>query len=167
MFAADRPPSKIGSIDDRLRSRFEGGLVLEVEASGADLAKAMAAPPGPKPGDGAEKVVPPLEEFIIDDSGRGGLYPTPQVVQKEPEEKNEAGQTRKKDISTLDREWIMGFTAGSSVEAEGNVSGASAAEKEAAASADVEPLDEAWFPSPEGVVWEWPRMDERVVEDPD
>ena len=83
------------------------------------------------------------------------------------EEKKEAGQTRKRDISTLDREWIMGFTAGSSVEAEGDVSGASAAEEEAAASADEAPLDEAWFPSPERVVWEWPRMDERVVEDPD
>jgi len=30
MFVADRPPSSIGDIDDRLRSRFEGGLMLEV-----------------------------------------------------------------------------------------------------------------------------------------
>jgi len=30
MFAANRPPASIDSIDDRLRSRFEGGLVLEL-----------------------------------------------------------------------------------------------------------------------------------------
>ena len=30
MFVADRAPSAIGDIDDRLRSRFEGGLVLEL-----------------------------------------------------------------------------------------------------------------------------------------
>jgi chromosomal replication initiator protein len=30
MFVADRPPSAIESIDERLRSRFEGGLVLEL-----------------------------------------------------------------------------------------------------------------------------------------
>jgi DnaA protein len=32
MLVADRTPSGIEEIDDRLRSRFEGGLVLEVEA---------------------------------------------------------------------------------------------------------------------------------------
>jgi chromosomal replication initiation ATPase DnaA len=30
MFVADRPPSEISDIDERLRSRFEGGLVLEI-----------------------------------------------------------------------------------------------------------------------------------------
>jgi hypothetical protein len=32
LLAADRPPHEIRGIDERLRSRFEGGLVLEVEA---------------------------------------------------------------------------------------------------------------------------------------
>ncbi len=31
LLAADRPPSGVAGIDERLRSRFEGGLVLEVE----------------------------------------------------------------------------------------------------------------------------------------
>ena len=35
MLAADRPPSAIDSIDDRLRSRFEGGLVLELSTGTA------------------------------------------------------------------------------------------------------------------------------------
>lgn len=32
MFVADRAPGDIGDIDDRMRSRFEGGLVLEITA---------------------------------------------------------------------------------------------------------------------------------------
>jgi hypothetical protein len=32
MLIADRAPSAIANIDDRLRSRFEGGLVLEVKS---------------------------------------------------------------------------------------------------------------------------------------
>jgi len=35
MFVADRAPSSIGEIDDRLRSRFEGGLVLELSTGDA------------------------------------------------------------------------------------------------------------------------------------
>lgn len=35
MFVADRPPSAIEDIDDRLRSRFEGGLVLELSTGSA------------------------------------------------------------------------------------------------------------------------------------
>ena len=35
MLAADRPPSAIDSIDDHLRSRFEGGLVLELSSGSA------------------------------------------------------------------------------------------------------------------------------------
>ena len=39
MLVSDRVPSAIGGIDDRLRSRFEGGLVLELESGtpGSDL----------------------------------------------------------------------------------------------------------------------------------
>ena len=54
MLAASRPPVEITGIDERLRSRFEGGLVLEVEAkvpAGAGtivLAEAGQAPP-PEP----------------------------------------------------------------------------------------------------------------------
>jgi chromosomal replication initiation ATPase DnaA len=42
MFVADRAPSAIGDVDDRLRSRFEGGLVLEItqgETAPFDLAE--------------------------------------------------------------------------------------------------------------------------------
>ncbi|MFO8174127.1 MAG: DnaA/Hda family protein [Longimicrobiales bacterium] len=127
MFAADRPPSEIGSIDDRLRSRFEGGLVLEVEGAGVE--RPEVASPG--------------------------------------ETRKPARETRKEvreDISALDREWIMGFSSGSPVPigrtpqdaGEDGFDGFQAG-KEA----------EPWFPSPERVIWEWPRIDERVLEDPD
>lgn len=48
MLVGDRPPSGIGKIDERLRSRFEGGLVVEVDAGRADgeleLVEVPAAP---------------------------------------------------------------------------------------------------------------------------
>ncbi|MEZ4414998.1 MAG: DnaA/Hda family protein [Gemmatimonadota bacterium] len=34
VIAADRPPSRVAHVDDRLRSRFEGGLVVEVDVKG-------------------------------------------------------------------------------------------------------------------------------------
>src|SRR5690606_5938568 len=39
MLVADRPPAALEGIDDRLRSRFEGGLVLELDGGtpGGDL----------------------------------------------------------------------------------------------------------------------------------
>ncbi|HSW31717.1 MAG TPA: DnaA/Hda family protein [Longimicrobiales bacterium] len=52
MLVGDRPPSGIDRIDDRLRSRFEGGLVLEVAggASGAGLELVTSAEPQARPG---------------------------------------------------------------------------------------------------------------------
>jgi len=153
MFAADRPPSKIKSIDDRLRSRFEGGLVLEVEAIAAELAEARL------PGGGSAKIVPPLEDFILEDAGMGGLFggrATPPSA-----EDMEAIKAPRKGIADLDREWIMGFTA------EDFASPPPVAEEEIAASPEETPVSERWSPSREVVVWDWPRPEERVVEDAD
>ena len=86
--AADRDPSGIGDIDERLRSRFEMGLVVEVDAGQlpADVGalNLEEAPPEfiqdedlwvgfdrPKLSDA---VVPPLEQLQISDDGRGGLF---------------------------------------------------------------------------------------------
>jgi chromosomal replication initiation ATPase DnaA len=52
MFVADRAPSTISGIDDRLRSRFEGGLVLELTSGTAvplELVEATADAGDPKP----------------------------------------------------------------------------------------------------------------------
>lgn len=129
MFAADRPPSEIGSIDDRLRSRFEGGLVLEVESTGME---------------GPEK------EEVSSGAARGG---PPKTAPRDMEE----------DVSALDREWIMGFSSGSPIPL-------GRAPQEAGEDAETTETGRVagfWFPSPERVIWEWPRIEERVVEDPD
>ncbi|MFV2006735.1 MAG: DnaA ATPase domain-containing protein [Longimicrobiales bacterium] len=85
---ADRDPSSISGIDDRLSSRFEMGLVVEVDPSAlpADIGRLNLeeGPPEfiqdddlwvgfdrPKVSDA---VVPPLAELQISDDGRGGLF---------------------------------------------------------------------------------------------
>jgi chromosomal replication initiator protein len=175
MFAADCPPSRIKTIDDRLRSRFEGGLVLEVETTADEIAAAQAATEE-KSTPSPEVILPPLEEFILDDTGMGGLYPEvslpagPEIpISESPDpavEEATSAEDTGKDVSDLDREWILGFTAGDNVKLGRDVRDDPAPEEKVAAKVEETPVDEEWFPSPERVVWEWPRLGERVVEDP-
>ncbi len=81
MLAADRTPSGINGIDERLRSRFEGGLVLEVDAGAgtgelelvaADERPAAESPLWVETGEKEERVIPPLEELELGE--RGGLF---------------------------------------------------------------------------------------------
>jgi chromosomal replication initiation ATPase DnaA len=44
MVSADRPPAELGTMDDRLRTRLEGGLVLEVPVPAADLRPELLEP---------------------------------------------------------------------------------------------------------------------------
>lgn len=145
MVAADRLPSGIGSIDDRLRSRFEGGLVLEVEGRGKKE-------PAPAPRPDAEK-----ERFRAWDEAPSGNR----------ESKAGHGRGRRKDVSALDREWIMGFT--SSEGARAALGGASdPGPGQTAGTAPEDPSGRGlWFPSPERVIWVWPRIGDRVVEEAD
>ncbi|MGW8266500.1 MAG: DnaA ATPase domain-containing protein [Longimicrobiales bacterium] len=144
MVAADRPPSKIGSIDDRLRSRFEGGLVLEVE--------------------GREKKEPSPEARVEDKERFQAWDRAPSRPSEGPVETEGAG---KKDVSALDREWIMGFTTGNGIPATTGTSEPGGGAEAPAGVLEDRPIGEIWFPSPERVIWEWPRISERVVEDPD
>lgn len=83
MLAGDRVPQGIARIDERLRSRFEGGLVLEVDAGAASGAlELVAAPPveaaggiWEAPSAGAGQTVPPLDQFEVGD--RAGLFAGP------------------------------------------------------------------------------------------
>jgi len=81
LLVADRPPVRIGNIDERLRSRFEGGLVLELDAdtsadhSVIELVEEVPVEEGVWGGAGEEMpapVIPPLDELQIGD--RGGLF---------------------------------------------------------------------------------------------
>ncbi len=81
MLAAARPPSGIPGIDERLRSRFEGGLVVEVGmgAGTGELELVTVEEPNAREGvwgGGAVAVqtgvIPPLEELELGE--RGGLF---------------------------------------------------------------------------------------------
>jgi chromosomal replication initiation ATPase DnaA len=119
MIAADRPPSEIDTIDERLRSRFEGGLVLELENARVTQSDAVLT------------LYEPHE--LTDDW---------ELVEPAPEEVAEAE------------------TAEEAEEREDG--GAGEEEAEAAAGAA-----RGWYPSPEKVVWRWPHLDDRMVDDPD
>jgi len=86
ILAADRPPSEVHGVDERLRSRFEGGLALDVTGVATSDGPASTASGTP---------------------AAGGAAPQPQTGE---------------DSGTV------------------------------------------WSPSPEDVVWIWPRLDERLVE---
>ncbi len=152
MVAADRLPSEIDNIDDRLRTRFEAGLVVEVSVRASDL---------------------PLELL---ESLEG------------PDERPEVSARDSEDLAAQDREWIRSFAPATGASVTGaSATGASATgvasvarpgsgEKvegiEAViASAVVKPdsvrPQGMWAPSVENVVWEWPRLEDRIVKDPD
>ena len=109
MLIADRAPSAIASIDDRLRSRFEGGLVLEVKAG------SVAEPTL------VEQATKEAEDriFVPDLQAKGGRTKEGPVMEPVP------------------------------VATEPPAKGG------------------AWFPSPENVVIQWPRIDELLIEELD
>jgi chromosomal replication initiation ATPase DnaA len=109
--AADRPPAKLEGIDERLRSRFEGGLVLQLGAS--------ALPSGSADLEMGEGPSPEHREWM------------------------------EADVATV-------LEAPPDLSAGGEV---------AAPAAAAESSTPRWLPSPETVVWTWPRLDERIVEE--
>jgi chromosomal replication initiation ATPase DnaA len=110
MLVADRPPSEIENIDVRLRSRFEGGLVIELTAgvpADIELVEHAAAASGDR-------------IFVADLETRAA---------------------RKSEARRL--------------------------EPMLAAAAEPHAKGGAWFPSPENVVLQWPRIDELLIEELD
>jgi len=135
MIAADRPPAEISALDDRLRARLEGGLVVEVEVKAAGLS-------------------PELRESLMTS------------VPREPLPVAEKG-----DIINEDREWIRSFQPGAPVDqadSPGLQGGEDGGFLEVLASDRKESTTvEAWIPSPEQVVWNWPKLEERIGEELD
>lgn len=151
LLAADRAPAGIAKIDERLRSRFEGGLVLEVDAgTGAgELELVEHAEPAAKGGSGlwgednasAEEVapmVPPLDEIEIGD--RAGLFidtskapppPPTQPAKQAPAAAAAAPNAPPKQPVPVETPRKGG----------------------------------AWFPSSENVILQWPRIEELLQEE--
>ena len=132
MIAADRPPTAISALDERLRAGLEGGLVVEVQVEASELSSALR--------EASEEPVP----------SSGSPEPASDSVAQE------------------DREWIKSFqpgATGSSVRGQKGEGGEAVDSPEEGEGEQV--VAEAWVPSPEQVVWDWPKLEERIVEDPD
>ena len=139
LLVADRVPAGIDGIDERLRSRFEGGLVLEVEAvvDGGEVSLDLVMDEEDPHEEGIwgdlkreeepTVVIPPLEELEVSD--RGGLF-----IEDSPE-------------------------------AEAPVPVATAIETEDDPFGDVR--DGRWFPTAENVVLQWPTLEDLLSEDLD
>lgn len=169
MLVADRAPTGIDKIDERLRSRFEGGLVLEVDAGAGMGDLELVASPEPETKGGlwdahgssaTSQVVPALDEFEVGEraglfagptrpapaqsAGLGPAAPQPSAPGKAPAVKPPAGRP-----------------AASSVAAPGS--------SEPASPRRMEPPRKggAWFPSAENVVIHWPKIEELLQEELD
>ena len=153
MIAADRAPSGIDDIDDRLRTRFEMGLVVEAPGKslpqGARELNLEEAPPEYMEGEDlwggfmrpavAGNVLPPVEDFEL--SERPGL--TPSVDEAEPEPASAEEPARKAE-PTEAAEAADAARAGGTAEPAGPGS--------------------VWKPSKENVVWDWQAVEDRIVE---
>jgi chromosomal replication initiation ATPase DnaA len=138
MLAADRSPAGIARIDERLRSRFEGGLVLEVDVGSGpgELELVEVEEPVPAAGlwderpkaSGVDRMVPPLDEIEVGE--RAGLF-----------------------IDASDR-------SGAAAEADASAGAV-------AKVADAPRRAGAWFPSAENVTLHWPRVEELLQEELD
>lgn len=147
IITADRPPSGIASIDERLASRFEGGLVVQVSSSHLPISMTQLnlepAPPEfiqdenlwsslerPKVRDG---IIPPLDELEFGE--RGGLFP------------DAVGTDAYNEALSLELERLDLAAANSEAD-----------------EAKPPPVA-AWRPSKERVVLDWPFIEDRIVED--
>ena len=122
LIASDRPPSAIEGIDERLRSRFEGGLVLQVTstalpAGASDLTRDDAVRAERKEWEDALAAAAPVDGAKPDETAPSA--PAPPV-----------------------RELVAAAAGVSSTDGSGR-----------------------WAPSPENVIWTWPRLEDRVVEE--
>jgi chromosomal replication initiation ATPase DnaA len=125
LITADRPPSDIRDIDDRLRSRFDSGLSVELSASnlpaGAEELNLEEAPP----------------EYIQDDDLWSG-FDRPKI--------------RDSSVAAFDLK--------------AKDSGAAAAKaKDESRPVAAATTSEPWRPARDAVVFEWPIIDDRIVEE--
>ena len=147
MLAGDRPPSEI-AIDERLRSRFEGGLVLDLKVKKVpkDAGNIVLVEVG------QEAVPQPSEEDIWAGTAGGATVPEELPI---PEDGG--------IIPPLEE--LIGERGGLLTDLEEPARAPSTAAEEHAPEAVSEPVARGWSPSAEKVVWDWPVLEDRLVED--
>ncbi len=150
LIAADRVPSGVDDIDERLRTRFEMGLV--VEAPGKDLPKGA--------GELNLEEAPP--EFIQDEDLWGGfMRPEVDDTVLAPIDEFETGDRGGFKPSFDD----SATKAAPAKEAVPTAEVAEVAEvAEAGEAEEAAGTSSAWSPSKENVVWDWRVIEERIVE---
>ena len=198
LLAADRAPSGVEGVDDRLRTRFEGGLVVELGEDTAQVAPGAAAKPAgeapaaaspttrpspPASGPASEAPAapgppaPPAEERARTAPALSPAEPAPEErapTRASAQESLPAHPTPTGDRTPDAPSRGVDDDLQALRELAGIGRGRRAADPEdspeslvvAAPEPDAEEVlsEEAWFPSPERVVWEWPRPEERIVE---
>ncbi|MCH8810832.1 MAG: ATP-binding protein [Gemmatimonadetes bacterium] len=174
LIAADRAPSGIDNIDERLRTRFEMGLV--VEALGKNLPKGAGvlnleeAPPEFIQDDDlwggfmrtavSDTVIPPIEEFETGD--RAGLMPT---VDDSATEAAPAGKAAPAEKAAPAAEATPPAEVAEAAAAPAVPDAPEVPEAPAVPDApEVAGTSSAWSPSKENVVWDWQVIEERIVE---
>jgi len=154
LLAADRPPAGIAGIDERLRSRFEGGLVVAVTTPVLSAPAPQIEPPQflPEP----PQFLPEPPQFAEELAERA--VPTSPPVSSPPVSDRTAGLD---DLSAL-RE-LAGVARGRS---RGEQEEGAGGERETVVVAAVPPSigGDRWYPPAEKVVWNWPYLEEVLTE---
>jgi chromosomal replication initiator protein len=140
LLAADRPPSEIRGIDERLQSRFEGGLVVELE--GEPVPAELASPPSPVAPAAAPAVAAASPEGPSPAAAR---EPVPEAVPVD-------------DLSALRA--LAGVGRAGAVAGRTRPAGA---DGEGDDGADIEATP--WRADPERVVLTWPTIEDRIIEE--
>jgi chromosomal replication initiation ATPase DnaA len=156
LLAADRPPSSMSGIDTRLRSRFEGGLVLQVTAEGLapqadDLTLQEGAPVKPV----AEAWQPPAEPAPQPRAAQ------PKAAQPKAAQPQPARQPRPAEPARRPEPAPAQRAAAAAPAAAG------AAPQPARGAPAAARHEGGWVPSHEEAVWAWPRPGERITEELD
>ncbi len=178
MIAADRAPSGIADIDERLRTRFEMGLVVEAPGqglpSGAGTLNLEDAPPEyiqdddlwggfmrPKAGDAT---VPPIEDFEVGD--RAGLMPTggEPAAAPAPAAQPEVPTPTEEPAAPVAPPAAPVAAPPAAPTAAPPTAPAAAPPAAPAAAGEPAAVSSAWKPSKENVVWDWRAVEERIVE---
>jgi hypothetical protein len=142
MVAADRPPAALEGINDRLRSRFEGGLVLEVDVD-------------------AERI---SADALVPDHGPA------KAAAEEPDADSKQEDVHSMDrewIQQFQPARGSGSVADSSRDRDGSALPAWRVSTQEPEDLEEPPLADTWFPSKEIVCWEWETLEDRIVEEPD